>query len=248
LVPDRGGRALEGGGGAIDNAEVAVTIDQSHGSEFLAQRVVRCRPGLSGPHRLEATQEIVFVESGRGILRVGDETHPLEPDTGAYVVSGEEYELESSGPDDLVVVVVEAPQEDGAASTPVRRTVRFADQPTLPAGLRPGVPLPRQPGCRLPRHHAVRRADRAGSCTEPQPYLRRDRLHHRWRRNPPSRRGAEGGRPGVGNTPSAASRALSREHRKGVYASTWGLSPLRRSRLEGARVRMTLRSKNKEEG
>jgi mannose-6-phosphate isomerase-like protein (cupin superfamily) len=134
LVPDREGRALEGGGGAIDNAEVVVTIDQSQGSEFLAQRVVRCRPGRSGPRRLEATQEILFVESGRGTLRVGDETHSLEPDTGAYVVSGEEYELENSGPDDLVVVVVEAPQEDGAANTPVRRTVRYADQPTLPAG------------------------------------------------------------------------------------------------------------------
>jgi mannose-6-phosphate isomerase-like protein (cupin superfamily) len=95
--------------------------------------VVRCRPGRSGPRRLEGTQEILFVESGRGTLRVGDETHPLEPDTGAYVVSGEEYELENSGPDDLVVVVVEAPQEDGAANTPVRRTVRYADQPTLPA-------------------------------------------------------------------------------------------------------------------
>src|SRR5829696_4537341 len=118
---------LEGGGGAIDNAEVAVTIDQSHGSEFLAQRVVRCRPGRSGPRRLEATQEILFVESGRGTLRVGDETHSLEPDTGAYVVSGEEYELENSGPDDLVVVVVEAPQADDAANTPVRRTVRYLD-------------------------------------------------------------------------------------------------------------------------
>ena len=89
--------------------------------------MIRCRPGRSGPRRLEATQEILFVESGSGTLHVGDETHPLEPDTGVYVVSGEEYELDSSGPDDLVVVVVEAPQEDGKANTPVRRTVRFAD-------------------------------------------------------------------------------------------------------------------------
>ena len=72
--------------------------------------------------------------SGRGTLRVGDEEHSLEPDTGAYVASGEEYELENHGPEELVVIVVEAPQENGASIEPSRRTVRYADQPTLEAG------------------------------------------------------------------------------------------------------------------
>ncbi len=65
---------------------------------------------------------------------MGDEEHPLEPDTGAYVVSGEEYELENPGPEELVVMVVEAPQENGTAIDPGRRTVRYADQPVLEAG------------------------------------------------------------------------------------------------------------------
>ncbi len=122
------------GGGAIDNADVTVTIDREHGSERLAQRVVRCAPGRSGPRRLDATQELLYITSGRGTLCVGDERHPLEPGTGAYVVSGEEYELENQGPEELVVVVVEAPLENGAPIDPNRRTVRYADQPTLEAG------------------------------------------------------------------------------------------------------------------
>jgi mannose-6-phosphate isomerase-like protein (cupin superfamily) len=114
--------------------DVTVTIDRSHGSERLAQRVVRCGPGRSGPRRLESTQELLYVESGRGTLHVAGAEHPLEPDMGAYVVSGEEYELENAGPEELVVVVVEAPLEIGTAIDPARRTVRYADRPVLRAG------------------------------------------------------------------------------------------------------------------
>jgi mannose-6-phosphate isomerase-like protein (cupin superfamily) len=74
------------------------------------------------------------VVSGRGRLHVGEQAHELEPDTGAYVVSGEEYELENPGPEELVVVVVEAPLEKVTAIDPGRRTVRYADQPALEAG------------------------------------------------------------------------------------------------------------------
>lgn len=65
---------------------------------------------------------------------MGDEEHPLEPDTGAYVAQGEGYELQNPGPEELVVVMVEAPQESRAPIDPARRTVRYADQPTLEAG------------------------------------------------------------------------------------------------------------------
>ena len=37
--------------------------------------------------------------SGRGRLHVGEQAHELEPDMGAYVISGEEYELENPGPE-----------------------------------------------------------------------------------------------------------------------------------------------------
>lgn len=96
--------------------------------------MVRCGLGRSGPRRLDATQELLYVASGQGTLRVGDQEHLLEPDTGAYVASGEEYELENLGSEELVVIVVEAPQDHGAPTAPSRRTVHYADQPILEAG------------------------------------------------------------------------------------------------------------------
>jgi len=53
---------------------------------------------------------------------------------GAYVVGGETYEVENAGPDELVIVAVAAPQNGEPALDPKRRTVRYADRPTLDAG------------------------------------------------------------------------------------------------------------------
>jgi mannose-6-phosphate isomerase-like protein (cupin superfamily) len=77
-------------------------------------------------------QELLYVVSGWGLLDLDGRSFELAPDMGAYVAAGEGYEIENAGPEDLVVVAVTAPYEDGA-STSVRRTVRFADQPSLPA-------------------------------------------------------------------------------------------------------------------
>ena len=116
-----------------DTARVRTTIDSSAGCERLVQRVIRFAPGRSRPRRVGDRQEVLFVVSGSGSLRMTgeEETHALEPLTGAYVAAGEEYEVEATGPDELVVVSVTAPSEHDA---PVRRrTVRWAEQPALPA-------------------------------------------------------------------------------------------------------------------
>src|SRR5918911_4695410 len=84
-----------------DTARVRTTIDSSAGCERLVQRVIRFAPGRSRPRRLGDRQEVLFVASGEGTLRVGGETHALEPYTAAYLVAGEEYEVEAAGPDDL---------------------------------------------------------------------------------------------------------------------------------------------------
>ena len=114
-----------------DTAAVRTTIDSSAGCERLVQRVIRFAPGRSRPRRLGDRQEVLFVVSGEGSLRIGGEMHALEPLTGAYVAAGEEYEVEAAGPRELVVVSVTAPQEHDAP--PLRRTVRWSDQPALPA-------------------------------------------------------------------------------------------------------------------
>jgi mannose-6-phosphate isomerase-like protein (cupin superfamily) len=114
-----------------DTARVRTTIDQSAGCERLVQRVIRFAPGRSRPRRLGDRQEVLFVVSGQGTLHVGGETHALEPLTGVYVTAGEEYEVEAAGPQELLVVSVSAPQEHDAP--PRRRTVRWREQPVLPA-------------------------------------------------------------------------------------------------------------------
>jgi (S)-ureidoglycine aminohydrolase len=117
-----------------DTATVRLTIDRSSGSEKLEQRVIRFAPGRSKRHRLEGRQEVVYVVSGRGTLSVEGRAHDLEPDMGAYIASGESFEVENPGPQELVVVAVSFPQGNGAAPPTDRRTIRRADRPTLPAG------------------------------------------------------------------------------------------------------------------
>jgi mannose-6-phosphate isomerase-like protein (cupin superfamily) len=112
-----------------DTASVRTTIDASSGCERLVQRVIRFAPGRSRPRRLGDRQEVLYVASGEGAIHVGGETHSLEPLTGVYLAAGEEYEVEAT--EELVVVSVTAPSEHEAP--PLRRTVRWGDQPRLPA-------------------------------------------------------------------------------------------------------------------
>ena len=112
-----------------------MTIDSSHGSEHLAQSVIRFAPGRSSPRILTGRQELLYVASGVGTLHVGKTEHALEPGMGVYVVDGETYEVENPGPAELVIVAVEAPQEDRRTVDPGLRTVRYADRPPLKAGV-----------------------------------------------------------------------------------------------------------------
>lgn len=115
-----------------DTASRAVAIDSDLGSERLELHVTHYEPGRSLPRSLEGIQEILYTVSGRGTLFVDGEPHELEPRTGAYVAAGETYEIENPGPERLLLVSATAPNENGAP--PVgRRTVRYDDQPSLPA-------------------------------------------------------------------------------------------------------------------
>ena len=110
-----------------------VAIDSSNGSSVLELHLARYGRGRSGPHTLEGVQEIMYTTSGRGTLTVAGESHELEPGTAAYLTAGERYELDNPGPDELVIVSATAPQSAEGVEAPTARTVRYADQPTLPA-------------------------------------------------------------------------------------------------------------------
>ena len=116
-----------------DTASVRVTFDPSNGSERLEQRVIRFAPGRSRERTLTGRQEVLFVVAGRGELDLDGERHVLEPETGVFVAQGESYAIENPGPGELLAVSVVAPEDRVGVEAERKVTVRFADQPELPA-------------------------------------------------------------------------------------------------------------------
>jgi mannose-6-phosphate isomerase-like protein (cupin superfamily) len=116
-----------------DTASVRVTIGSGSTPARLEQRVERFRRGRSTPRLLGGSQEVLYVASGSGRLHVGGRAYPLEPNLGAYLTAGEEYEVENDSDEELVLICVRAPQEGEPRLDPDRRTVRFADRMPLRA-------------------------------------------------------------------------------------------------------------------
>jgi quercetin dioxygenase-like cupin family protein len=104
-----------------DTAETRVTLS----TERLEQRVVRFGSGRSRPRTTGKHQELLYVISGSGNLRLDGDEHPLEPGTSAHLLPGDDYEIENTNEEPVTVVSVLAPLE----SEPDRKavTVRFAD-------------------------------------------------------------------------------------------------------------------------
>ena len=124
-----------------------IAIDASRGCELLEQRVARYAPGRSEVRPTGERQELIYVAEGRGTLLLDGTEHPLEPDTGVFVVAGETYAVDNPGADDLLLVTVAAPQFEGHAAGE-RRAVRFREQPPLRAAMFQGsavATLPRAP-------------------------------------------------------------------------------------------------------
>lgn len=117
-----------------DTGSTRVTIDAAAGCERLEQRVHRFGTGRSRARVLDGVQEVLYVASGAGTLHVDGAPHPVELDTAAYVADGEAWEIENPGPEELVVVAVRAPAGNGVARERRKVTVRYGDQPVLPAG------------------------------------------------------------------------------------------------------------------
>jgi quercetin dioxygenase-like cupin family protein len=114
-----------------DTAEVRTTIDAASGCERLEQRVIGFSPGRSLPRGEPGRQEVLFVASGSGTLQLDGVSHTLERWTGAFVAPGESYTIETS--DGLTVVSVSAPASDLGIGEHRRVTVRYEEQPVLPA-------------------------------------------------------------------------------------------------------------------
>ena len=76
------------------SAEVRTTFHAANGRR-LEQRILRFEPGRSDERRLDGRQEILYVVSGRGELKLDGARHGLEPDMGVFIARGETYAIDA---------------------------------------------------------------------------------------------------------------------------------------------------------
>jgi mannose-6-phosphate isomerase-like protein (cupin superfamily) len=106
------------------------TLGPHVGCTVLEQNVLELAPGGSAPRSTGEREEVLFVLSGRGGLRLGGAEHALEPESGAYLAPGETYELRNSGHEPLRLVAVSIPDPAPPDAATGERAVvrRLADQ------------------------------------------------------------------------------------------------------------------------
>ena len=118
-----------------DTATVRVAFDAANGCRLLEQRLIRFRPGRSAERKLAGQQEVMYIVEGQGRLHLDGQTHELESNMGVFLAPGETYSVENTGPQDLHVLSVLAPEDRAEASGERKVTVRFDDQPELEASV-----------------------------------------------------------------------------------------------------------------
>jgi mannose-6-phosphate isomerase-like protein (cupin superfamily) len=118
-----------------DTATVRVAFDAANGCQLLEQRVIRFGPGRSAERKLAGQQEVMYIVEGQGRLHLDGQTHELESNMGVFLAPGETYSVENTGPHDLHVLSVLAPEDRAEAAGERKVTVRFDDQPELEASV-----------------------------------------------------------------------------------------------------------------
>lgn len=108
-------------------------VDASAISDFppLEQTLVELEPCASAHRETGDCEEVLFVLGGEGSLTLASEseTHMLEPESGAYLAPGDEYELANTGETKLTVISVRIPEPTAPDDDTPRQTVRrLADQ------------------------------------------------------------------------------------------------------------------------
>jgi quercetin dioxygenase-like cupin family protein len=118
----------DGTGGARDRP----TIGPQTGFRALEQALLELDPGESVKRCTATSEEVLFVLEGVGTLELAGAGHTLEPESGAYLAPGEEYELWAAGAQPLKLVSVRIPDlapDAPRQPAPERAVVRrLADQ------------------------------------------------------------------------------------------------------------------------
>jgi mannose-6-phosphate isomerase-like protein (cupin superfamily) len=106
------------------------TLGPNTGFHALSQAVLGCEPGRSQPRGTGTAEEVLFVLRGRGTLHLADAEYELEPESGAHLEPGEQYELENPAREPLDLLSVRIPDPDRHTDDAGTRSVvrRLADQ------------------------------------------------------------------------------------------------------------------------
>jgi mannose-6-phosphate isomerase-like protein (cupin superfamily) len=104
------------------------TLGPHVGCTEFEQSVLELAPGGSAARGTGEREEVLFVLSGHGHLRLGGAEHPLEPESGAYLAPGETYELRNSSDEPLRIVAVSIPDPAPPEAAPRAVVRRLADQ------------------------------------------------------------------------------------------------------------------------
>jgi quercetin dioxygenase-like cupin family protein len=95
----------------------------------LQQTLIELAPGTGTSRETGDCEEVLFVLEGEGSLTLAGDTHALEPESGAYLAPGDEYELANTGEIRLTVISVRIPEPTAPDNSTPRQTVRrLADQ------------------------------------------------------------------------------------------------------------------------
>lgn len=93
------------------SGQVSVRVDHATlGAPRLVQRVIELHPNGPWLQRHEHSEDVIYVASGSGIARFGEETMQLRPGTGCLFRAGSEYSITASEPLSLISVLAPPPE------------------------------------------------------------------------------------------------------------------------------------------
>jgi quercetin dioxygenase-like cupin family protein len=104
-----GGEARERSAGVEGGARERPTVGPETNFPALEQAVLELDPAASVRRWTNNDEEVLFVIDGTGTLRLAGVAHALEPESGACLAPGEEYELQNGGSRPLRLISVRIP-------------------------------------------------------------------------------------------------------------------------------------------
>ncbi len=81
----------------LEGVTIRWVISQNDGAPHFAMRVFELQPGSGSPHHRHAWEHEVFILAGKGVLRIEEGEHPLEPGTAVFVPEGMVHQFYNDG-------------------------------------------------------------------------------------------------------------------------------------------------------